>query len=216
MATDIGGVWRTIGGRRIFIKDGEDLETAMKNSGKFGKKEIKEKEENKEQDFSKSKVTKTLYHGTGKDFENFESDKIGSTTGNNGLFGRGFYFTENENLAKDYIRDENNNYAKKGYVFETKINVQKPFEWKSIKTEEQFNNFKKEIGLKNENIKWNKNTNEIHMITDKEAENEFTTKLKEKGYDGVIYKYDKTTSEYVVFDNKQIKVIKRKETNGRG
>ena len=34
---DIGGVWRTVGGRRIFIKDGEDLETAMKKSGKFGK-----------------------------------------------------------------------------------------------------------------------------------------------------------------------------------
>ena len=33
MAED--GVWRTVGGRRIFIKDGEDLETAMKNSGKF-------------------------------------------------------------------------------------------------------------------------------------------------------------------------------------
>ena len=38
MATDIGGVWRTVGGRRIFIKDGEDLATAMKNSGKFGNK----------------------------------------------------------------------------------------------------------------------------------------------------------------------------------
>ena len=37
MATDIGGVWRTVGGRRIFIKDGEDLATAMKNSGKFEK-----------------------------------------------------------------------------------------------------------------------------------------------------------------------------------
>ena len=36
---DIGGVWRTIGGRRIFIKDGEDLETAMKKSGKFKKNE---------------------------------------------------------------------------------------------------------------------------------------------------------------------------------
>lgn len=35
---DIGGVWRTIGGRRVFIKDGEDLATAMKNSGKFGNK----------------------------------------------------------------------------------------------------------------------------------------------------------------------------------
>ena len=42
MANDIGGIWRTVGGRRIFIKDGEDLETAMKNSGKFGNK----KEEN--------------------------------------------------------------------------------------------------------------------------------------------------------------------------
>lgn len=29
------GVWRTVGGRRIFIKDGEDLSTAMKKSGKF-------------------------------------------------------------------------------------------------------------------------------------------------------------------------------------
>lgn len=35
---DINGVWRTVGGRRIFIKNGEDLATAMKNSGKFKKK----------------------------------------------------------------------------------------------------------------------------------------------------------------------------------
>ena len=42
MTSDIGGVWRTIGGRRIFIKDGEDLETAMKKSGKFKKEEIKD------------------------------------------------------------------------------------------------------------------------------------------------------------------------------
>lgn len=32
---NIGGVWRTIGGRRIFIKDGQNLVTAMKESGKF-------------------------------------------------------------------------------------------------------------------------------------------------------------------------------------
>lgn len=32
---DIKGVWRTVGGRRIFIKDGQDLATAMKESGKF-------------------------------------------------------------------------------------------------------------------------------------------------------------------------------------
>lgn len=32
---DSDGVWRTIGGRRIFIKNGEDLASAMKRSGKF-------------------------------------------------------------------------------------------------------------------------------------------------------------------------------------
>lgn len=29
------GVWRTIGGRRVFIKNGQDLSTAMRESGKF-------------------------------------------------------------------------------------------------------------------------------------------------------------------------------------
>lgn len=44
---DIGGVWRTVGGRRIFIKDGQDLASAMQESGKFNnnfKNDIKEKE----------------------------------------------------------------------------------------------------------------------------------------------------------------------------
>lgn len=36
------GVWRTVGGRRIFIKDGQDLASAMKESGKFKKKSSKE------------------------------------------------------------------------------------------------------------------------------------------------------------------------------
>lgn len=41
-----GGVWRTIGGRRVFIKDGEDLATDMKQSGKFNSNK-KEKNSNK-------------------------------------------------------------------------------------------------------------------------------------------------------------------------
>lgn len=32
------GVWRTVGGRRIFIKEGQDLASAMKESGKFKNK----------------------------------------------------------------------------------------------------------------------------------------------------------------------------------
>ena len=50
---DIGGVWRTVGGRRIFIKEGQDLASAMKESGKFSKKENKNIE-------TKAKESKTL------------------------------------------------------------------------------------------------------------------------------------------------------------
>ena len=35
MSKELGGVWRTIGGRRVFIKDGQDLVSAMRESGKF-------------------------------------------------------------------------------------------------------------------------------------------------------------------------------------
>lgn len=41
--SDIGGVWRTVGGRRIFIKDGQSLDNAMKESGKFGENSQEQK-----------------------------------------------------------------------------------------------------------------------------------------------------------------------------
>ena len=43
--SDLGGVWRTVGGRRIFIKDGEDLKTAMDRSGKFKNSKVTDDEE---------------------------------------------------------------------------------------------------------------------------------------------------------------------------
>lgn len=39
------GVWRTVKGRRIFIHNGEDLETAMRNSGKFNKSQNSNRKE---------------------------------------------------------------------------------------------------------------------------------------------------------------------------
>ena len=66
------GVWRTIRGRRIFIGKGEDLSTAMKNSGKFKKitrqDMFKGKRENKEQELFDKNVNrqKTIDHGRTK------------------------------------------------------------------------------------------------------------------------------------------------------
>ena len=72
MASDLGGVWRTVGGRRIFIKDGEDLATAMKNSGKFGNKT-----NNKDNDLYKNVVQ-------GKEIE--DEDLEIYTSGTNNIF----------------------------------------------------------------------------------------------------------------------------------
>lgn len=46
MTEEVGGVWRTVSGRRIFIKDGESLTEAMKKSGKFKGQQRKETKNN--------------------------------------------------------------------------------------------------------------------------------------------------------------------------
>lgn len=64
--SDEGGVWRTIGGRRVFIKDGDDLITAMKRSGKFNNLKTEEYQEKdlfeKIKNFDMSKVSKDKWN----------------------------------------------------------------------------------------------------------------------------------------------------------
>lgn len=58
---DIGGVWRTIGGRRVFIRNGEDLASAMKRSGKFKKATKNENVKNDEEKQDQLKREKEDY-----------------------------------------------------------------------------------------------------------------------------------------------------------
>ena len=46
------GVWRTVSGRRIFIREGQDLKEAMKQSGKFSEVRVK----NKNKSFKSKKI----------------------------------------------------------------------------------------------------------------------------------------------------------------
>jgi len=82
---DIGGVWRTIGGKHIFIKDGDDLPTAMKKSGKFKKNKLEKEnnskyttnernEEKKEHDHSKGNKEKNAEQHDRKIYTNGEYD----------------------------------------------------------------------------------------------------------------------------------------------
>lgn len=81
MNTKNEGVWRTIGGRRVFIKDGEDLASAMKRSGKFNGLTKKQKE-------AAEKLNKNAENGVRSDIKDF-------------LSGREDY----EGSREDFIRD---------------------------------------------------------------------------------------------------------------
>lgn len=120
---DIGGVWRTVGGRRIFIKDGEDLETAMKNSGKFGKE--KEDKNKKIEDMTQDELERnaiaeqlkekgaeidnegnvTLYHiTTPENFEKIMKDK--KFIGNQSPIGGGLTISEEIGDRSFFTYDE--------------------------------------------------------------------------------------------------------------
>ena len=72
------GVWRTIGGRRIFIENGQSLSDAMKKSGKFKRTEInKDKYNEKETKTEETKKGKKSdsYAETPEEFEERMKDR---------------------------------------------------------------------------------------------------------------------------------------------
>lgn len=77
---DEGGVWRTISGRRVFIKDGQSLTDAMRESGKFG--EDKTRLFNKKDFQDAKKLTKKIVEDQeftyyGLRVQENDSEKIG-------------------------------------------------------------------------------------------------------------------------------------------
>lgn len=115
------GVWRTISGRKVFIKDGESVESAMSRSGKF-KGQMSRVEKNKSKydkidDFKRKKATnnkidvdKPKYHAdkTGTRFEMDEEDrekamkKLGLDRGDK----KAKEFDTNEDGTKWKMRDD--------------------------------------------------------------------------------------------------------------
>lgn len=96
MANDTGGVWRTVGGRKIFIKEGQEISDAMKESGKFKsksnkglseeerKKKIEELEKKKEEAqgfFQKGAIQEEIdmvkddFEGTREEYRKYREEK---------------------------------------------------------------------------------------------------------------------------------------------
>lgn len=100
MANDIGGVWRTIGGRRVFIKDGQDLASAMRESGKFKNGKEVEHELNKDtfSRFSKEYEKDKKKHTIDKNDINALNELADSGKDINDYYGL-------DDIAKDYIKN---------------------------------------------------------------------------------------------------------------
>ena len=71
---DEDGVWRTISGRKVFIKDGQSVSDAMKSSGKFNIKTKKQKNEYSNKDKAIEAAYEKQQNNKNTTYEVFEKD----------------------------------------------------------------------------------------------------------------------------------------------
>lgn len=132
-----------------------------------------------------------MYHGTESIFDTFDKRKISSNTGNFGMYGKGFYFSDMESTAKYYA----NFHGKSGIVMPVYLRIEKPLYESDYKKDPEYIKAREKDGK--DDLGRMKNTAKyIEKIS------------KQNGNDGVI----SINSEYVVFDNKQIKSIDNRGT----
>lgn len=132
------------------------------------------------------KAQPVVYHGTPEKFDNFSLEQAGKST-DSGMFGKGFYFTDDLKEATTYSKRGN----KVGEVKEVVLDLKKPY---IIKTKADI----PKIDVPMDTI-------EQMKVADKEYSRLFTEKLQKQGYDGVIDMMSPGSKQYVVFNPKQIK-----------
>ena len=173
MADDIGGVWRTVGGRRIFIKDGQDLASAMKESGKF-----EQKNQTKDGKSQMDDTKKILYHQTSaKSLDEFDESKrqagLSDTSTPKGIF------------LKDTDEDiglAGKNQLKMEATMEKPLNVKDRKELKEIvsKNNERYKNIIENEGKTDDY--YSKLNDDIEAKIDKLYEKEYSAKARKKKY----------------------------------
>ena len=125
---------------------------------------------------------KTLYHGTPSEFKAFDKDKAGTTT-DTGMFGKGFYFTDDPDYAKSYAKEE-------GKVLDVHLKLNNPYTINSTSDIP-------EINTPNETIEDLKNAPENYSRM-------FTEHLQSLGHDGVISDMG-GPKQYIIFEPDQVR-----------
>jgi hypothetical protein len=165
---------------------------------------------------------KTLYHGTSTDFNQFAPDRI-----QQGNLGRGFYFTDNKDIADSYADRRTHERGGGRKVVEAFLNVKKPFDLNYQPREVALdylthyfsnNGRTNEMALRNAEEFLNNSLASGDIVGDNynivfdTSEPEFQTWARDNGYDGLIIPgRDKASGvsgdAVVVFRPEQIKYI---------
>lgn len=140
-----------------------------------------------------------MYHGTRADFNTFDMNKSGQNyEGDWSAFGRGFYFTPNQEAANDFSSAAIEGNSKN--VKEVYLNITKPF-YTETNYSETLSNLKEKYNIDDTTL--NKGYRLIEFLNQNGYDS--TKVLQELGYDGVIDSYNGKIEEAVAFKPNQIK-----------
>lgn len=185
--------------------------------------------QNQENFFKDSKIRDAngdlmpVYHGTNQDFNQFEDSKIQKAD-----LGRGFYFTDNKDIANNYAEIRANERGGKGKVMETFLNVKNPFDLNYQPREAALDYLTYYFANNGQTNTQASNSAKTLLdmsiadgdIVDGDYSSVFNTKepefekwAKSKGYDGIVVPGGDQDSSlsgnaYVVFEPNQIKSTK--------
>ena len=143
----------------------------------------------------------TMYHGTRSDFNVFDMNRAGQNyEGGWSAFGKGFYFTPDIEVAKDFSTAAVE--GKETQVKEVFLNITNPF-YIGENYSDKLSQLKEKYNIDNTTL------NKGYRLLDFLSENGYnsTEVLQELGYDGVIDKYNNKIEEAVVFNSNQIKNV---------
>jgi len=137
-----------------------------------------------------------VYHGSAQQYHEFDERHIGSAS-DDGLFGRGFYFTPNRGTAERYAKNG-------GEVKEYYLKLQNPIVLNDFKT---VNELAEYLGADPRILRMHDSGSAVPYVNHVRS---FTSMVKGKSHDGVVIYHTESPSgvaEYVAFYPNQMKLV---------
>jgi hypothetical protein len=155
-----------------------------------------------------------VYHGSPSKFDEFDTYYSGKNWGN--TFGRGIYFTNSKDDAKQYTKDYYTGIGQLSLpatkdtitdvntnnIIEAYLNIKNPLIVSSVKEY-------RDIITKEKDRMSHKDGRYNHYEAAKMLSKSDNEILMDMGYDGIIYSFNNKISEFICFSNNQIKIINK-------